>query len=403
MSLRNDRNRHTILIHKLIFTVFIILIYLLGRSLPLFGMDLSIDTSVDIDVQTLLLQTISGDRYEHSVLTLGIFPYMIATLAIQIVMAALSSETKSRISQVRLNRISLAIMLIVAIIQAFYKLNRLSFIYDDEYLYIAQLVAFFEMVAGAFVILWLSDRNSRYGIGGQTALIYINILDSLTMTIQSTSISRAAIPIVISVVLLMVVIIMENAEKRIPVQRVSIHSIYSDKNYMAIKLNPIGIMPVMFSSAMFMLLQIIVSLVSAVFPKVSAITWIHENMVLTEIFGIIIYLGVLYFLTIMMSLVFISPRDLTEQFLKSGDSIVNLHAGEDTYRYLRRNILTMSIVSSTVMGICILIPMLLEYFNVIDASLAVIPSSFMMLAGMFYNLGQEVVAVRNFDEYRPFI
>ena len=67
---------------------------------------------------------------------------------------------------------------------------------------------------------------------------------------------KTIIPIVISIVIMVVVIIMENAEKRIPVQRVSIHSIYADKNYMAIKLNPIGVMPVMFCSAVFMLLQI---------------------------------------------------------------------------------------------------------------------------------------------------
>ncbi|MCR4611975.1 MAG: preprotein translocase subunit SecY [Lachnospiraceae bacterium] len=403
MSKERNSNKHTILIHKLIFTVFIVLIYLLGRSLPLFGLDLSVDTSIDIDVQTLLLQTISGDRYEHSVLTLGIFPYMISSLIIQMVMAALSSEKKSRISQVTLNRISLLIMLVVAIIQAVYKLNKLSFIYSDNELIMTWIVVVAEMVAGAFVILWLADRNSRYGIGGQTMLIYINILDSFIAMLHGNAFSKVIIPVILSIVVVVVVIIMENAEKRLPVQRVAIHSIYADKNYMAIKLNPIGVMPVMFSSAVFMLLQIIVAGIRFVFPNSGVVTWIHNNMVLTEIFGIIVYIGVLYFLTIFMSMVFISPKDLTEQFLKSGDSIVDLHAGDDTYRYLRGQILSISIVSSTVMGVCILIPMLLEYFRIIDASLAALPSLFMMLAGIFYNLLQEVITIRNYDEYKPFI
>ena len=397
------KTKHTILVHKLIFTIIIVLAYLLGRSLPLFGIDRAVDTSMDIDVQTLLLQSISGDRYEHSMLTLGIFPYMISSLGVQIVMAALSSNAKSRVSQVSLNRMSLAVMLIVAIIQAYLKLSSLSFIYTGDYLYIAQIVALFEMVAGAFVIMWLSDRNSKYGIGGQTTLIYINVLDSLTATIQGSAVTHLIIPIIISIVVVVIVVIMENAELRIPVQRVAIHSIYADKNYMALKLNPIGIMPVMFSSAVFMLLQMLIGLLRLIFPGATVITWISDNMNLNEIFGIIIYVGVLYMLTIMMSLVFISPRDLTEQFLKSGDSIVGIHAGDDTYRYLKRTILSLSIFSSTIMGICILIPMLLEYFGLIEPSLAVLPSSLMMLTGMFYNLRQEVIAVYNFDEYKPFI
>ena len=318
----------------------------------------------------------------------------------QIIVATLSSDKKSRVSQVGLNRLSLNVMLIIAIIQAIYKVGNLSFRYTDDNLLIAKIVVVIQMVAGAFIILWMSDRNSKYGIGGQTTLIYINILDSLTSAIQGNPFVKTIIPIVISIVIMVVVIIMENAEKRIPVQRVSIHSIYADKNYMAIKLNPIGVMPVMFCSAVFMLLQIFASFLGFIFPNSEAIIWLNENIALSHLVGVI---GVLYFLTIAMALVFINPKDLTEQFLKSGDSIVNLHAGKDTKKYLRKQVLSMSIFSSTIMSICILIPMLLERFDIISGSLAILPSSFMLLAGIFYNLYQEVITIRNYDEYKPFI
>lgn len=395
--------QHEIFIKKAIFTGIIILVYLIGRSLPLFGMDVSVEKIEDIDVQLLLMQSINGDRYQNSIFTLGVFPYMIASLVMQIVVASLSADKKSRVSQVSLNRISLYVMLIVAVIQAIYKMRNLTFIYTDNYLIIAKIVVVIQMVAGAFVILWMSDRNSKYGIGGQTTLIYINILDSLTSAIQGNPFIKTILPIAISIVIMIVVITMENAEKRIPVQRVSIHSIYADKNYLAIKLNPIGVMPVMFSSAVFMLLQIFISFLKALLPENGVMTWINDNMVLSSIFGIIVYIGVLYFLTISMALVFINPKDLTEQFLKSGDSIVNLHAGRDTRRYLRKQVLIISIISSTIMGICILIPMLLEHFDLISGTLAILPSSFMLLSGIFYNLYQEVITIRNYDEYKPFI
>ena len=402
--LKADRkNNHPILVQKILFTAIIIVVYLLGRSLPLFGVDISVGRIEDIDVQVLLLQSISGDRYENSILSLGIFPYMIATLVMQILISTLSADTKSRISSITLNRLSLNVMLIVAVIQAFYKVNQLTFRQTDYSPTLVKTVVIVQMIAGAFVILWLADRNGKYGIGGQTTLIYVNILDSLTSALSGNPVQKMIIPIIISVVIMVVVIIMENAEKRLPVQRISIHSIYADKNYMAIKLNPIGVMPVMFSSAMFMLLQMLAAFLKMLFPENSVILWINDNMVLTELFGIFVYIVGIFILTIAMAFVFISPKDLTEQFLKSGDSIINLHAGTDTRRYLRKQVLMMSLISSTVMGVCILIPMLLEYYDLISPSLAVLPSSAMMLTGIFYNLYQEVIVVRNYDEYKPFI
>lgn len=83
--------------------------------------------------------------------------------------------------------------------------------------------------------MWLTSRNKKYGIGGQTALIYLNILDGILTTVQ----------------------------------RISIHNIYADKNYMAIKLNPIGVMPAMFSMAFFMVPQLLISLFIMVFPECS--------------------------------------------------------------------------------------------------------------------------------------
>ncbi len=196
---------------------------------------------------------------------------------------------------------------------------------------------------------------------------------------------------------------MENTEKRIPVQRISIHNIYADKNYLAIKMNPIGVMPVMFSTACFMLPQFIVLLLALLFPEHSGILWWQQNMVLSRPLGAVVYILVLYALTIVFSMVFIGPGDLTEQFLKSGDSILNLHAGRDTKRYLSREVFRISFFSATVMGICLGAPLALQMRGGIDSTLVMLPSSFMMLSGIFCNLYQEFIVIRNFDAYRPFI
>ena len=236
-----------------------------------------------------------------------------------------------------------------------------------------------QMVTGVMVILWLSERNAKYGIGGRTMLIVVNLLDGILSTISGRSLRNLMIPLTISAAVMFVVLVMENAEKRIPVQRISIHNIYADKNYMAVKLNPVGVMPVMFSTALFMLPQLLVSLLVSLFPNHTGILWWQENLSLMKVPGIAVYIICLCLLTVVFSMVLISPKDITEQFLKSGDSLVNIHAGRDTRRYLRGVMWRISLFSSAVMSACVGIPLMMQTRGNIDSGLMMLPSSIMML------------------------
>jgi preprotein translocase subunit SecY len=260
-----------------------------------------------------------------------------------------------------------------------------------------------EMVAGAYLILWLAENNKRYGIGGQTALILVNILDGLMGTLEGATLQNLVLPLFVSAVVLVIVIVMENAEKRIPLQRISIHNIYADRNYLAFKLNPIGVMPVMFSSAFFMLPQMALAGLQFLFPEDPRIAEWREQMTLTAPLGIVTYMVILYILTIGFSMVFINPSDLTEQFLKSGDSIRDLHPGKDTKRYLTRQLLVISIGSATMMAVCLGVPMCLQMWNIMDSSLSMLPSSVMILTGIWCNLYQEIRSVKNLDAYQSFL
>jgi len=198
-------------------------------------------------------------------------------------------------------------------------------------------------------------------------------------------------------------LIMENTEKRIPLQRISIHNIYADKNYLAIKMNPIGVMPAMFSTAFFMLPQLIIAVLLWIFPNNIDLIWWQENMILSEPLGMIVYIVILYCLTIGFSIVFVNPKDVTEQYLKSGDSFENIHAGRDTRRYLAGTIGRISVLSATVMSICLGVPLYLQYRGNIDTSLVMLPSSIMMLTGIWCNLYREAESVKNLEAYKPFI
>ena len=116
-----------------------------------------------------------------------------------------------------------------------------------------------------------------------------------------------------------------------------------------------------------------------------------------------IYIAVIYLLTLGFALLFISPGDITEQLMKSGDSILNLHAGRDTKRYLVGKVCRISLFGATVMGVCMGLPMFLQYYRGWNQALMMFPTSAMILTGIWYSLYQEYLAVRSYDCYRPFI
>ncbi|MCI8355623.1 MAG: preprotein translocase subunit SecY [Lachnospiraceae bacterium] len=387
--------------YKLAYTGLILFIYTLGRCIPLYGIDTSIRSMKFVSAEDILMQTISGDAYRSSVFALGIFPYMISGILVQIVMVLRNLASKSKISPGKISRATVTVTLGIAILQAFSQMQELSFIVEERLIFMAKILVMTEMVTGVMLMMWMSDRNGKYGIGGRMMLALVNILDRLISTVYGHSIQKLAIPLVISVVMMIMILIMENAEKRIPVQRISIHNIYADKNYMAIKLNPVGIMPVMFSTAVFMLPRLFVSLLGYLFPAHTGIVWWQENMTLTRPLGISVYIACEYLLTIGLSLIMISPKDITEQFLKSGDSIVNLHAGYDTRKYLRTVVWRISFLSASVMGACVGIPLLLQLRGNIDGSLVMLPSSVMMLTGFWCNIRREIITIQKYDTCQP--
>lgn len=397
------KKKESIIKYKLIYTVLILLVYFWGKSLPLYMIDISAYIHENVDAQILLIQTISGDIYQCSLFALGISPYMIASLIVQVISSLRNMNSKARVSPKKTNQRVLMFTLIIAICQAVLQAQELKFCVEGNQLIMAQIVAVFEMVAGVMIIMWLCSRNKQYGIGGQSALIFINIIDGMIATLQGHEIKELVVSTAVSFVVMVIMIIMENTEKRIPVQRISIHNIYADKNYLAIKLNPIGVMPAMFSTAFFMVPQLFIQGVQRLFPENVGIIWWQENMALTKPLGIAVYVMILYGLTIGFSRVFVNPREITEQFLKSGDSIRNIHAGRDTRKYLSRSINRISFFSATVMSICLGGPMVLQLVWGLDNTLVTLPSSAMMLTGIWCNLYREIVAIKNLEAYEPFI
>lgn len=397
-SANKKESKEYILLYKILFSVIILTIYIIGRRIPLVGIDTTAYQIQEVDAESLFTQSMSGDFQDCSIFILGLWPYMIASIVAMIVAAMMSADKASRVSSKKTNYITLVIMMIIAVIQAVMKIRSFVF-YDTEYLIIAQVLVFIELIAGMLVVVYLCDYCQKYGMGGRMAVFLANIYSGMFTMMEGKTIKELLIPFGIGLVEALFLIVFENTEKHITVQRVTIQSIYADKNYIAYKFIPTGVMPVMFASAFFMLAKLIMSALSYAFPGNFEIVKISASLTLNNTIGIITYLAIVFLLNVCFSLITIMPARTADSLLKSGDCLENIYPGKPTKRYLVGCVFRLSLYSSIVLCVFLGIPFYLLNRGIIDAQLVMLPSSIMMSVGLWISFYREAEVYRNLEKY----
>lgn len=385
--------------NRCFFSIIIIAIYFICHRIPLNGIDMNAYDNLGLDLGAVLSLAVNGSNKQCYVMSLGISPYITASLVISILFAMRSKEARARTSPKAMNYWITALTFIVTLIQSvFYALN---LEYVDRNV-MSELLVIFELMAGASIAQYLLMKNKKYGVGGFAPIIMVNMTETLVGTLMKSSIDALRIPLGISFVMVVIMIFMEMHDKKIPLQRVSVHNVHADKNYLAIKYNPVGFMALMFGLAIFMIPQLIVALIHH-YHKSEIINFLYKNLNMSTVFGMRVYVVMLFLFTVLLSLLFVNPKDLSDDLLQGGDCIENIPAGKPTRRYIRKWVLFFSCLSGLIMCGCLSLCMYLQYKGIVDASVAMLPTTFMLLSGFICSIYLEIRAYRDFDSYKPFI
>ena len=388
---------------RLLFTILILAVYMVGRSLLLFHVDASAYELENLNSENLVVSMVSGDRYRYTVFALGIMPYITASLIVQIALALCSREFRSRFSPKKIERITFLVFMGLAVGFAVSRARSLVFKESVLDAGMLQLIAVLEMLAGAIVVYRLADLNKKHGIAAQMVFILVNIIDNLLATLRRNSIQELKTVGVLCLVMVVIALFLENVLVKIPVQRVSIHNEYADESYIAFKLNPIGVMPVMFAVTFFMLPQLIIRLLLFLNQDSLFLKRLNERMTMTDPVGVGVYLSIIFILTVLFSFIMLSPGNMAEQLQRGGDSIVGIYAGKKTRWYLRRKLLLLSVFSGTVLSIMMGVSLSLSLKGDISSELAMLPSTAMILTSITCTLCQEIITYRRFDAYSFFM
>ena len=386
--------------NRTLFSIIIIFIYYICHKIPLNGIDLSSYSNVGLDLGSMLTMAVSGSSQKCYVMTLGITPYITSSLILMIVQALRSKEAKARTSPKNMQYWMTGIAFMIAVLQ--------SVLYAREIIYIDQrimtrIIVVLELICGACIAQNLLMWNQKYGVGGFAPIICVNMCEGLVSTLFGAHFDEIWIPMLISLIMIIIMIFMELHEKKIPLQRVSVHNIHADKNYLAIKYNPVGFMAIMFGSAFFTIPQVLIGLAHIVWKKNELITWWANNLTLNTTFGMAFYIVLLFILNILFSLLFVNPWDLSENLLYGGDVIVNVRAGKPTRNYILKWVLLLSSISGFIMCACLSLSFYLQTAGIVLSKYAMLPSTFMMLSGLVCSLYLEIKAYQSFDSYKRFI
>ena len=203
--------------NRLLFTLMILLVYMAGRNLLLYNVDSAAYQLEELSSQNIVNSMISGDRYQYTLFALGIMPYITANLIIWVWTALQGDEARARSSPRRTQRLTFAVMLLLAASFAVSRAEGLIFKESALPLDALRVIVAAEMIVGAVIVYTMATCNRKHGIGAQMPIILVNILDNLVSTIRKYTWEELSRPLALCSVMAVVILIMEILIIRIPV------------------------------------------------------------------------------------------------------------------------------------------------------------------------------------------
>ncbi|MCM3703465.1 preprotein translocase subunit SecY [Paenibacillus macerans] len=368
---------------RILFTMFIFLIYRIGSFVPVPGVNASVFQSVNESGNNLLglLNTFSGGALKNfSIFALGIMPYITASIIVQLLSmdvvpkfaewAKQGEHGKKKMAQV--TRYGTVIL---AIIQAFATSIGFNRLYGTQMVpnatFADYLVIAIVLTAGTSFLMWLGEQITDKGIGnGISLIIFAGIVASfpshITTIAQSEFIveGQAFMNVVKSIAIILVcvlivigVIYIQQAVRKIPVQyakRVVGNKMYGGQNtHIPLKINAAGVIPVIFAIS---LLQFPVVLASFWSTHTWA-QWVTHNLSTNAPLGIVLYVVMIIGFTFFYTFVQMNPQQMAENMKKNGGYIPGIRPGKATETYLTRVLTRLTMTGSIFLAAISILPM----------------------------------------------
>ena len=370
--------------NKIFFTLAILALYRFGAFVPVPGIPFHAfaDAFQDSNVSLTMLDLFTGGALSNfSVFSLGIMPYITASIIMQLMQSVIPTvgrwakegePGRKKITQVT-RWITLGLGLINAIGYLFlFQSPQYGVVFSDQVpTMLTSFLIVFTLVAGTACIMWMGELITQRGIGnGMSLIIFTSIVARVPSAIFQSLTSQADSGLGLAITILILVIVVacipaivfiERAQRRIPVsyaKRVQGRRVMGGQTtYLPLKVNAAGVIAIIFASC----LIYFPAQIAALF-NVDWLTWIANafstgplNWVCTA--GLIVFFC--YFYT---SMVF-NPEDTADNLRRQGGFIPGVRPGANTVTYIRNCIRRVTLPGSIYVAAIAVIPAILFYFT----------------------------------------
>jgi len=399
-----------ILLKRLLLSVGILLFIRMGTFLPIPGINHG-HLAFYIQQHPItknLVSTFSGnDTFVIGLFTLNIFPYINASIMVQLITGLIPSISKlqkegggeGRRAITRLTRlITFGWALIQSSSIAFY-LKRALFDWSP--------VLAFEIIlwlaTGAMIVLWLSELITEYGLGnGASLLIYTNIISSLPNlgkklisenTGNLTIISGLGIALLLFIAISGIITLQESA-RIVPLisskqlgQSQPLVSKFKSNNYIPLRFNQAGVMPIILTTALLVLPNYVINL--GLFPLLTLPIFLKSSKI---IYWISYFVLILIFSSFYSTIV-LNPKDISQELQKMAVSIPGVRPGLATTFYLKQVMKRVTFFGAVVLAILATLPNIIEGILNVSSFNGLGTTSLLILVGVVLDISREMKSI----------
>ena len=407
---------------KIIFTLFILLIYRVGNVIPVPFIDVAtLANYYDSVLSSTILglyNAMSGSAFSQAtVFALGIQPYINASIIIQLLTIAIPAlerlakeggeEGQKKIARIsRYTTVGLGLLMGWAYYTMLHNYSSQSFSIITQEGFLPALVIILAFTAGSTVVMWLGEQITEFGIGnGISMILFANIVSGLPRMVGNLiamSWWQILIVLVGMIALILFIIFINDAERRIPIQyakRVVGRKVYGGQNTnLPIKVSMSGVLPVIFA-------QSICSLPATICAFTGHTSgWWYENVWSSSSWTYaVIYFLMIFFFSWFYSTIQYDPVEIANNLKKNGGFIPGFRPGKPTADFIHKVINKILVFGAVYLGVVALLPIVAGNLMAGVRNLAIGGTSIIIIVGVALETVKALEAQMLMRHYKGFL
>ncbi len=376
---------------RIYFTLGVLALFIIGTYVQIPG-------TPNLDIDSTVLGTLNsftgGAMQKFSIFSLGVTPYITASIIVQLLQMDIIpyfSELKDEgpTGRQKINKITRYMGIIFAFIEGFiFAIAFLGKKSTMDYMYVATVIT-----AGTAFLLWLGDQITQKGIGNGVSLI---IMAGIIATLPSTFVTvfeelvlsgsyanwlgilMFVLFVIVYFAVVIGVIFMEEAERRIQIQYANKSTFGNNQSYMPIKINTAGVIPVIFASSLLTIPAVIAQFVK----NEGFINFVNEYLNYTKPVGFALFVVFIYFFAYFYTFIQLRPEELAKNLKENGGFIPGVRPGKDTEDYISKTLSRLTVFGALFLVVIASLPILFSTLTDLPPEVSIGGTSLLIVVGV---------------------